>query len=391
MYLGCQLRSDSSCHIYSPRSSIDSRVVVIQRDEKQGLTEEITKFNLGDQTSDVPYRMKLHPSGSALVVTNALGGIKVVRIDRKEGEALPALTAPLPAVAKAAEKCSFVGTIKSLSFSSDGTRMALGADDGKVHIMSWPALDKKGVIDVTKTTTKGIRNLDFSAAHDDRLILVVDEWGSCFLYDVDKLKLMGELEKPVDMPRMKLFRVVSGVEGKVNVLYGVGNCNKLGYALRWKQVAENEGLREDHGGETSLHFKLDKVSKALAPSPVCGCALSHDGSTLAVVTPDAEQAVFTTDTLKRIKFVKGAHMTFATAVGYTEEDDAIVSVSADGSAVLTSLDNGSDIVIKMLIFALIMALLALLVHLFGRETVKAQPEKTLDIVSILTNALRRLT
>jgi WD40 repeat protein len=362
---------------------------VIRRDsEKRCLTEEIAKFNLGDQTSDVPYRMKLHPSGKALVITNALGGIKVVRIDRHEGEALPTLSAPLPAVAKAAEKCSFMGTIKSLSFSSDGTRLALGADDGKLHILSWPGLDKKGVIDVTKTTTKGVRNVDFSASHDDRVLLAVDEWGSCFLYDTEKLKVVGELEKPADMPRLTLFRVFSRSESDGNVLYGIANCNKLGYVLRWKQESEDKEQREHGDGPTGLRFKLEKVSSAVVPSPICGCALSHDGSTLAAVTPDAEQVIVSTDTLKRIKLVKGAHMTFATAVAFTEEDDAIVSVSADGSAVLTHLNIDGNLMLKMLIFAFLMALLAMLVHVLCRETVKAKPAKTLDVVSLLGQFFR---
>lgn len=362
---------------------------MIRRDgEKRCLTEEIAKFNLGDQTSDVPYRMKLHPSGKALVITNALGGIKVVRIDRREGEALPTLSAPLPAVVKAAEKCSFMGTIKSLSFSSDGTRLALGSDDGKLHILSWPALDRKGAIDVTKTTTKGVRNVDFSAAHDDRVLLAVDEWGSCFLYDTEKLKIVGELEKPADMPRLALFRVMSRAESDGNVLYGVANCNKLGYVLRWRQDSDSMGQREQGDGPASLHFKLEKVSKAIVPSPICGCALSHDGSTLAAVTPDAEQVIVSTDTLQRIKLVKGVHMTFATAVGFTEEDDAIVSVSADGSAVLTHLHVDGHLMLKMLIFAFLMAMVAMIVHLLGRETVKAQPAKTLDVLSMLANFLR---
>ncbi len=367
----------------------NARIVVIGRDREKGcLTDEIAKFNLGDQTSDVPYRMKLHPSGKALVITNALGGIKVVRIDRHEGEALPTLSAALPAVAKAAETCSFMGTIKSLSFSSDGTRLALGADDGKLHILSWPALDKKGVIDVTKTTTKGVRNVDFSAAHDDRVLLAVDEWGSCFLYDTEKLKIVGELEKPADMPRLTLFRVMSRAESDGNVLYGVASCNKQGYVLRWKQETESTEQIEHDGGPTGLRFKLEKVSKPVVPSPICGCALSHDGSTLAAVTPDAEQIIVSTDTLKRIKMVKGAHMTFATAVGFTEEDDAIVSVSADGSAVLTPLHVDGNLILKMIVFAFLMALLAMLVHVVGRESVKAQPAKTLDVVSTLEQFFR---
>jgi hypothetical protein len=106
------------------------------------------------------------------------------------------------------------------------------------------------------------------------------------------------------------------------------------------------------------------------------------------VTPDAEQVIVSTDTLKRIKLVKGAHMAFATAVGFTEDDDAIVSVSADGSAVLTPLVVDGNLVLKTLILTFLMALLAMMVHVLGRESVKAQPVKTLDVESMLA-ALER--
>ena len=367
------------------------RVVIIQRDRAHagGLSDEVAKYNLGSETADVPYRMKLHPSGRALVVTNALGGFKVVRIERSDAEALPALKAPAPSVAKAAEKCSFVGTIKSVSFSSDGRTMALGADDGKVHVMGWPGLEKRGVIDVTKNTTKGLRNVDFSVAHDDRLLFACDEWGSCFVYDVETLKVVGELGKPDGMGRMAIFRVVSRMEGRERVLYGVGNCNKMGYVLRWNEVEKE--AEKDRTDRTDRTFALDKASKANAKAPFCACALSHDGTMLAAVTPDAEQVVVSTETLRLLKYVKGAHLTFATAVGFTEDDDAIVSVSADGSAVLTELGvDGSGTVLKLLIAALLMAAIALMVHLYGREAVRQEPERVVDIVGRLTDAFRSL-
>lgn len=366
------------------------------------MTDELTKYNLGSENSDVPYRMRLHPSGRALVVTNAIGGFKVVRITRSDADALPTLSAPTPSVTKAAEKCSFVGTIKvrrwlatarpiyslltisislglqAVSFTSDGRTMALGADDGKLHVLGWPALDKRGVIDVTANTTKGLRSVDFSSAHDDDILFACDEWGSCFAYDVETMKSVGKFPKPDGMERMAIFRVVSRMEGRERVMYGVGNYNKQGYALRWKEI------------EKSHTFVLDKVSKALAPSPFCGCALSHDGATLAAVTPDAEQIVVSTETLRRSKYVKGAHLTFATAVGFTEEDDAIVSVSADGSAVLTRLrSDGSGLVLKMLVLAFLMAVLALVVHLYGRQAVKRQPERAVDTFEMLTKMMRR--
>lgn len=339
----------------------------MQRDGDK-LTEEVSKFNLG---LDAPYRMKLHPSGKALVVSLAVGGIKVVKIEQNEDEALPVLSWPLPAVSAAAEKCSFVGVVKCISFSSDGTAMALGTEDGKVHVFAWPSLKKQGEFDVSKNRNKGVRNVDFSSAHHDGILIAVDETGSCSLWNVEDLKHICDLEKPTSLPKMSFFRVVSTVDDKGIALYGAANAKGLGHVVRWRQHTDG-----------SIH--LDEVSKRpVVPSPISGFAISHDGSKLAAVTPDAEQCLISAATLRRTRLVKGAHLTFATAVTFTPDDSAIVSVSADASATLTPISsNDLNSMFKLVLVVFLLSLIAMAVHL-ARHHGASHPDVMLQVVDKL--------
>lgn len=343
------------------------RIILVQRDGDK-LSEELSKFALGE---DVPYRMKMHPSGKALVVSLAVGGFTIVSVEKNEDEALPVLSWPLPAVKSAADKCSFVGVVKCISCSSDGTALAMGTEDGKVHIFAWPSLKKQGEFDVSKDRSKGVRNVDFSAAHNDGILIAVDESGNCSLWNVEDGKHMCNLDKPENLPRVSLFRVMSTVDEIGIAFYGAANVKGLGHVLRWRQ--HNDG---------SIH--LDGVSKRPAsPSPISGFDISHDGSQLAVVTPDAEQCLIDATRLRRIRLVKGAHLTFATAVTFTPDDSAIISVSADASATLTDISsNEFGSMYTVIIIAFLLSLIALTFHLIRINGIY-HPDMMLQIVQKL--------
>lgn len=317
--------------------------------------------------------MKMHPSGKSLVVSLAIGGIKIIRIETSENEALPILSWPLPAVNAAAEKCSFVGVVKCISFSSDGTALALGTEDGKVHMFSWPSLHKQGECDVSKNRNKGVRNIDFSSAHNDGILIAADESGNCSLWNVEDLRHMCDLEKPSSLPKMKVFRCISSVDEKAGIVfYGAASSKGMGFIVRWRQHADG-----------SIH--VDGISKRpVAPSPISGLAISHDGSMLAAVTPDADQCVISTSNLRRICRVKGAHLTFATAVAFTPDDSAIVSVSADASATLTDISKSNRLqtMFNLIIAVLLLSIMAMIFHVIRNQGM-THPDLIVQVVQKL--------
>jgi hypothetical protein len=132
----------------------------------------------------------------------------------------------------------------------------------------------------------------------------------------------------------------------------------------------------------------------VTPSPICGFEASPSGRLLAAVTPDGDQCVISADTLRPVRYRRGAHMTFATAVAFAPDESAILSTSADASATLTPLGRaggggggggGALLALLAVLAVLVAALLSLL-----REYVRQEPEAALQQLAWLPAALQEL-
>lgn len=343
--------------------------MVVSRASGGKLTEELTKFNVG---KDAPYRMTMHPAGKSIVISLALGGIKVIKVDYNQTEGTPKMSWPPSSLGSAAAACASCGVIKCMSFSDDGTRLALGSEEGLLFVYSWPTLEKVAEMKVSK---KAVRNADFSKGHNGGIVCVVDESGTCGLWSVDDSECVYSLPCPENMARASFFRCLTDVDHNGIVLYTALRYKGSGYVVRWRQ-------------NTSGEICIDRTSsRAVTPSPIAGFELSHDGNTLAAVTPDGEQCMISSETLRPIKFVKGAHMTFATAVVFTPDDRSIISVSADASATLSAVpprQNSSSI---WLMVAIITTLLLLLMHAM-RDYSERHPDVMLQYIQIVPSWLR---
>ena len=337
------------------------RIVVVKQ-EGSRLSDEIVKFNVGEEA---PYRMILHPSGGSIVISLALGGLKVVNIKYNAKEAGPIMSWPAEPVKTAAANSSNLGVIKCMSFSSDGSLLAIGTEDGRVFILAWPSLSI--LKSVEACPGRAVRNIDFSSAHNDGVLFVVDDSGKCSLWSTDKLEYMSNLTGPKDKARFSIFRCLSTTDALGIVVYGAGTCKGEGYALRWRQTEEGELVLDS------------KIKSPAIRSPISGMELSHDGKLLAAVTPDGEQGLISTETLKCVKFVRRAHMTFATAVAFSPDDTAIISVSADASATLCMVPKATNSSIAVLL-AILFAILAVAIHML-RSYGKTNPEKVMDALN----------
>lgn len=316
---------------------------------------------------DAPYRMALHPSGRSLVMGMTMGGLKRadIKLDSTNRDEPPVLTLAGP---EFDEKGSKFGFIKTLSFSSDGRLLAMGSEDGCIDIVSWPSMEQR---QRWKASEKAVRNVDFSAAHSDGVLCTVDESGACKLWHVTGGELVTQLQPPEDLPRATFFRCKTTVDEEGIALYTPIKWKGEGYVLRWRQ---------DENGE----IKFESRSKRpVTPAPICGFEASHSGRLLAAVTPDGDQCVISAATLKRVKYRKGAHMTFATAVAFAPNDSAILSTSADASATLTTLgsSNGAatGLGLVLTLIGLLMLLIAIVVGMLRRFADQA-PGEAAEIV-----------
>lgn len=290
--------------------------------------------------------MALHPSGRSIVVGLTLGGIRRadIKLDKQSGKPILTLSGK-----DFDDKGSAFGPIKSLSFSSDGRLLALGGEDGTIDIVNWPSLDS---YKRWKASEKAIRNLDFSYHHDDGILSSVDESGACILWLVAEAEAISRLQPPPDLPRATFFRCKAAVDEEGIVFFTPVKFKGEGYILKWRQL--------DSGVLTLEQRSL----KPVTPAPICGFDVSSSGRLLVAVTPEGDQCVISSLTLKPVKYRKGAHMTFATAVAFTTDESAIVSTSGDASATLTTI-QGSSLgaaggSVLLVLLALLVAVLAVL-------------------------------
>ena len=332
------------------------RIVVVRCLEDGTLSEEITKLNVG---SDAPYRMAMHPSGRSIVLGLTMGGI--LRVD----VTLPAPSSEDPPVlqmnstVRSDETNKRFGAVKSMSFSSDGRLLALGGEDGTVDIVAWPSLETKRR---WKAAEKGIRNIDFSEAHADEVIACVDETGGCSLWYVASGECVSRLQPPADLPRATFFRCRSAIDDEGIALYTPVKFKGQGYILRWRQ-----------GEDGRLIFDA-RSQRAVTPSPICGFELSRSGRFSAAVTPDGDQCIISSSSLQKVKYRKGAHMTFATAVTFLPDDSGVVSTASDASARMLrcghGLSHGSllgDRAFLLLVSAIVMVVFAVLLGFVRRQ------------------------
>ncbi|KAG7671520.1 hypothetical protein Ndes2526B_g09319 [Nannochloris sp. 'desiccata'] len=338
---------------------LENKVLVVSCNNGQ-LSDELTKLNVGN---DAPYRMALHPSGKSLVLGMTMGGIKKVDIGSKSNTANAAEEDDLPVLTLAGSefdtKGSKFGAIKGLSFSSDGRFLALGGEDGIVEIVSWPSLESQKK---WKASEKAIRNIDFSFAHNDGVVVSTDESGACKLWDIASGELVTQLQPPAELPRAAFFRCKSTIDEDGIALYTPVKFKGQGYILRWRQTEDGE-------------IRLERSSpKPVAPSPICGFEISRSGRFLAAVTPDGDQVVVSASSMNVVKYRKGAHMTFATAVAFSADDSAILSTSADASATLTMLTRSgpgsasltSGIGMMLTLIGILIVLIALVLGMLRR-------------------------
>lgn len=194
------------------------RVVVVSCDDKGTLSDEVTKYNTGD---DAPYRMAMHPSGRSLVMGMTRGGVQGMDLQpstsgreapelfspgggagdhwgRRSGPAFPELTpTATPSSHPAgtfASKAPSIGALKCLSFSSDGRLLVMGGEDGSVRILHWPSLAPK--LHWQASEDKAIRAADLSSAHSDGILTTTDESGAAVLWNAETGEKVLQLAVP---------------------------------------------------------------------------------------------------------------------------------------------------------------------------------------------------
>ncbi|KAK9832796.1 hypothetical protein WJX81_001956 [Elliptochloris bilobata] len=317
-------------------SGIANRVLVAQY-HRGALSDSVGE---GWRGEDAPLRMAATPSGDALVLAMGNGGL--MRLDL---EPLPGAPPRLvPALGEVAARLAGLGMVKCLAFSGSGRLLALGGDDGTLVVLDWPSLRTRAALRGDKGMAVAFRDLDFSPAHSDKVLATTSEDGACVLWAWDAGVRAEQLELPPGLARGGAFARCRFARHGSAALFTVVNCTGDGHLLRWEQ------------GDTG---ELAMVRRAKAhDAPITTFDIIASGAVLGTGSSEGEVALFYAERLTPLARVRAAHMVFVTALAFSGDGSALLSVSADASARVTPLPRaaGASALLRLLLLLLACAL-----------------------------------
>lgn len=250
-----------------------------------------------------PFKLAVHPGGTDLIAAFD-GGCKLFEVSVGSQEKLIPSDRKIDAFEKAAEQ-------KFVVFSPDGTRVALGGEDRRLQVFDWPSMEV--VLDVERAHKAPLKDADFSV--DGSFLATSADSGPCHVWDLSKDTPIATLDMPkgAKIGLCRFSRDASKPFLFMSVVRGGDGWVAVWNTINWQKL----GLKKVHGEAIS----------AMAVSP--------NGNYLATGTSGGD--VFFVEIQKMVvkKKVKGAHMVFVTALQFSPDSSALLSVSGDSSARVT--------------------------------------------------------
>lgn len=293
-------------------------------------------------------RMACHPSGRSLVLAMSKGGLCHVNISVPEHGGAPVLTL---ASGDGIERLAKLQVATCLSFSSDGRLLACGWEDATVTILDWASAHPKARLD--DGILKGLRDIDFSAAHLNRVLVMACEDGSCSLWDWANAALLVSLQLPQGLKGGKFSQCRFARDGSLGV-FTVVIHDEIGHVLYWEQ---------NEGGDMVLKRRV----KATA-DPITSFNMGSQGQCFGVGTTAGEVSAWASHSLRCIRRRRSAHMVSSTAIAVAPDECSILSVSVDAGVVALSTRKAATIPIG---FRTLLAVIVLFVLAWYISTLRA--------------------
>lgn len=284
------------------RNGVPNSLLLAEYDfQSTELTDAVDTFATGD---DPPYRLAAHPSGEA-VVCSLENDCRLFHVRREEGEKkgkgrVEAAERQIPAL-------QGVGEQNCVVFSPDGTRLAVGGEDGHLRVIEWGTF--KVLLDKPEAH-KSIKDLDFSV--DGAFVASTSDGSACRIWDVASGSCVSSLSgEGIGFVRFSR-------DSNKALLYAAVRKRGIGFVsafdtASWKQVNSRK-VQED---------------------PISAFSISRDGRFLAIGSNEGDIAVVDAVTLSVCQKLKRAHMIFVTSMEFSPTGEALLSVSGDSSARIT--------------------------------------------------------
>ncbi|XP_071711271.1 SEC12-like protein 2 [Rutidosis leptorrhynchoides] len=314
------------------RSGIPNALVVSRFDSaSNSLSDEpVEKHGTGD---DLPYRMAVHPGGEG-VICSLSKSCRWYEWNVTENEGIKCLS--LKQSEKVLERLEDVGQQLAVTFSHDGSLLAVGGEDGTLRVFKWPNMEL--VLDAPKAHTS-VKNLDFSP--DGKFLVSVGS-GLGRVWDISSSLAKTSLPKEND----EIFGYCRFSQDSKNdqILYVTAIRDRGGSIVKWN----------------TTNWKRIS-SKYVVRDSISAFNVSNDGKLLAIGTNEGDVLILNSSSMKVHTTIKKAHLGLVTSLAFSSDSRALASVSLDASARVTLIKEttknaGVNIWVILLILLLAAAL-----------------------------------
>ncbi|RYR14256.1 hypothetical protein Ahy_B04g070825 isoform C [Arachis hypogaea] len=273
---------------------------------------EVNKLGTG---SELPYRMALHPNGDGIIcaMPNSCRWFDWDQDQNSESHKVGLKTSE-----KELTQLQDVGQQLALAFSSDGTELAVGGEDGNLRVFKWPSMEI--ILNESKSHST-VKDLHFSS--DGKLLVSLGSGGPCRVWDISSSIVLTSLpnENRETFSCCRFSQISDGTQ----VLYIAVVTDKGGSILTWNTKTWER--------MSSKHITRDTIS---------ALNVSADGKYLACGTPSGDIVVVNSTNMRIHTMVKRAHLGIVTALAFSPDSRALASISLDSSARVTKIEEKKE-------------------------------------------------
>nr|ACG40104.1 sec12-like protein 2 [Zea mays] len=281
---------------------------------------------------EVPYKMAVHPRGDGVFCAFP-NGCKLYRWESQEGEGLQNLS--LEPDQEALAELKEDGLQLAISFSQEGSILAIGGEDGHLRVFKWPAMAPVLTETDTKTSIK-----DLTISSDERFIAVNRSSGPCRVWDLHSSEVVASL--PREAGEMFGFCRFCNKADNSHVLFITAMEGDYGKIVSWNTTSWTR-----------------TGSKKITREAISAFAVSPNGALLAIGTIEGSVVIVDSKDMRTLVTVKKAHLGVVTTLSFSQDSRTLLSTSFDSTARVTYVgspkSNGTSI--WPILLAIILAVL----------------------------------
>ncbi|KAG8634740.1 SEC12-like protein 2 [Manihot esculenta] len=314
------------------RSGIPNAIVLSHFDFASSSlsAQPVAKLGLG---SDLPYRMAVHPGGDGLLCALPKS-CRFFNWDEVKDNDAHKLS--LKESVKVLTQLEDIGQQLALAFNSDGSVLAVGGEDGHLRVFKWPSME---IVLNEAEAHASLKDLSFSP--DGKFLVSLGSRGPGRVWDVTSSTVVASLSKDND----EVFAMCrfSQSSDDTHVLYIAAITGKGGSIQTW---------------DTSSWRRIG--SKHISRDSASSFNVSPDGKFLAMGTIQGDVLIINPTSMQVQTVVRKAHLGMVTALAFSHDSRALVSVSMDSSARVTPVEDkkSGGLSLWIILFVILLAIAA---------------------------------